>query len=855
MHIMRLTLSLGVSALALITAPAIAQDVGAQNGEQDYAGQDPAPISNTPISEAESSDTTADAGQSGIRDIVVTAQRRAENLQDVPISVAAIGGEQIEALHAVTLQGLQGSVPNVQIGNFSNTPQSAVFTIRGIGVVEPDPYAGNTVGIVVDGVPQYFNTGALIDLYDIDRIEVLRGPQGTLFGANTTGGVVNIANVQPKMDQFGGKVDLSYGNYDHIQAAGALNVPLAENLAARFVISHDRRDGWVRDHLDGDTLGDRNTTLFRGIVRYEPTDNIDVSFAGEYVRSRNGAPVVVNGAVPGEAEYVPTGFLNKYPSPCFPASQRCDAPDRFRSGFNHEGAPIVDATGKPTGQFLDPIEDKSNMNNYRGTLTISINDTGIGDITSITGYRQFRLREDTDQDGTRVFLIDTQRRIKGWQFYQEVRTSVDVTDRLNLLVGGSWMKTHYDLYQHLRINFAGGVTYDPDGTVTYGLPGLFQDNDQNQDNQSFSAFAHSFFDLTDKLRLQAGIRYTHEKTSMLASNLTTVCPIANGGASTFEGTCADGTPNTFISLAAPPEGKETWNNVGWKVGADYRPNDDTMLYAYYARGFKSGGFVGRIGIAEDIGPYSPEKVDTIEAGLKVDFFDRRLRTNFSAFYTNYRDMQIARIYFIGPLQGNTIENAGKSEIKGFEAEVTAVPIEGLTLNGSLAYLSAKYKDFIFTDPATITPAGFPDFPAAGAFPGTAPTGIPRQLEGNVLQNAPKWTSSVSASYELPVGEMGLRLFAQYNYTSWKLLSSIQEENFFPPLIGVGGVSRRAQIKPTHVVNANVDLKVNEQFTLGVWGTNIFDKRYMNSVLDLPGTFALVNYAPPRQYGVSGKFTF
>ena len=148
----------------------------------------------------------AEPASGGIQEIVVTAQKRAENLQNVPISVAAITSAALEGAHAVNLQGLQGSVPNVEIGTFSNTPNTAVFTIRGIGVIEPDPYAGNTVGIVTDGVPQYFSMGALLDLFDVERIEVLRGPQGTLFGANTTGGVVNVVNHQPELGKLGARL-------------------------------------------------------------------------------------------------------------------------------------------------------------------------------------------------------------------------------------------------------------------------------------------------------------------------------------------------------------------------------------------------------------------------------------------------------------------------------------------------------------------------------------------------------------------------------------------------------------------------------------------------------------------------
>ena len=769
----------GLSLLALSASPVLAQEAAEEEG--------------------------------GIADIVVTAQKRAEKLQDVPISIAAVTGEAIEDLHTVSLQGLQGMVPNVEIGNFSNTPNTAVFTIRGIGVIEPDPYAGNTVGIVVDNVPQYFSMGALLNLYDVERIEVLRGPQGTLFGANTTGGVVNVVNALPK-HEFGGKVDLSYGNYNHLTAGAVINTPLGEALSARFAVNHDRRDGYVTNVVNGEDMDHRNVTIFRAALRYD-AGNVDATLTGEYARARNGSPVVVAGDLPGEAEFVPAGFRGMYTSPCLPAGSSCVAPDKYFSA--HDGGVGGD------------LQDRSDMDTYRVALNVSVKDTGLGDITAITGYKKFKLFEFTDQDGTPVFLIDTRRGTKGWQFSQELRTDVELGDKGNVTLGGFFMKTHYDHFQHLRIEFGGGVTYDPLlNTVTKGLPGLFQRNLQDQDNESFAVFAQSFFDLTDQLRLQAGIRYAHEKTSMLASTATT---LAAGGVTTFDGVAPDGTPNIDLGTVAPPLGTKSWNNVGWKLGLDYKASDDVLLYGYWARGFKSGGFTGRIGIASDLGPYNPEEVDTFEIGVKSEFADRRVRLNLSAFQTNYRDMQLAQIYFIGTVQGNTIINAANSRIRGFEAELTIAPNDAITLNGSLAYLDAKYRDFDFL------------LPDNDANPATPPPVL--DLSGQRLQNAPKWSASMGMNYDFPVAdEITGRFSINYTYTAEKLYTSI---------IDVA----RSRIQPQHLVNGNIDFKVSDKYTVGFWVTNLLDNRYINSVFDAPGTLGLVNYAPPRMFGGSIKAEF
>ena len=747
---------------------------------------------------------SAEQNTGGIADIVVTAQKKAENLQSVPISVAAVTSEAVENAHAVNLQGLQGFVPNVEIGTFSNTPNTAVFTIRGIGVIEPDPYAGNTVGIVVDGVPQYFSMGALLDLYDVDRIEVLRGPQGTLFGANTTGGAVNVINKAPE-SELGGKFDLSYGNYSHLTVGGVLNVPLAQGLAARFAVNHDQRDGYVTNVVDGSDMGRRNVSIFRGTLRYD-AGNVEATLTAEYDKARNGSPIVVAGDLPGEAEYVPAGWRGMYTSPCLPAGSRCKAPDKYFSAQD--------------GGVLGDTPDISNMDTYRVGFNLAVRDTPIGDITAISGYKRFKLYEFTDQDGTPAFLIDTRRQTRAWQFSQELRTDFSLGEKINVTMGGFYMTDHYDHYQHLRIDFAGGATYDlANNTYTKGLTGLFQRNLQDQDNHSISLFAQSYFDLTDRLRLQAGIRYTHEKTQMLASTATS---LAGGGVTTFDGTSPTGLANIDLGTVAPPLGKKSWNNIGWKLGLDYKATDNLMLYGYWARGFKSGGFTGRIGIPQDLGPYDPEEVDTFELGFKSDFADRRVRLNMAVFQTNYRDMQLAQIYFVGSgatlVQGNTILNAAKSRIRGFETELTVAPAEGLQFNAAVAYLDAKYRQFNFL----------------------LPSGATRSLAGERLQNAPKWSGSLGASYETPLADwVSARASVNYSFTSEKLLTSILDVP-------------RARVQPQHLANANLDFKVQDRFTIGVWATNLFDKRYINSVFDAPGTLGLTNYGPPRMFGMSFK---
>jgi iron complex outermembrane receptor protein len=732
------------------------------------------------------------ADNGGIQEIIVTAQKKAENIQKVPISIAAVSGETLSSMNVTTLQALQGSVPNVQIDNFANTPNNAVFTIRGIGVIEPDPYAGNTVSIVVDGVPQFFSMGALLDTYDTNRVEILRGPQGTLFGANTTGGVVNVVTNQPS-GEFGGYIKGTYGNYNRFDVSGAIEAPLVKDtISFKLAGIHTQREGWVTNIWNGQDMGRKNVDAVRGQLYITPAPDLKITLQGEYVEARNGAPIVVNGGLPGEANYVPAGTfwngakLPMYESPCAVAGQPCKAPDKYYSGNNE-------------------VPDQSDMTTKFFVGTIQYNNTAIGDITSITGYKNFTLFEYTDQDGTSKTNNATRRRTKGWQFTQELRTAFNAGESINGVAGLFYMKTHFHHYQMYHLDFA--------------LPGLSQYNVQDQGTESFSAFVQTYARITDQLKLSAGVRYTHDSVnarSTLDTGLNTPALTADNF-DQFQ---------VIFPGSLDVGGKKSWNNVGWKLGLDYEVGQNQLLYASWARGFKSGGYTGRIGVAADGDtPYNPEKVDTFEAGLKADFLDRHLRTNLSVFYTSYRDMQVAQIYFDSAtnVQGNRILNAAKSSIKGFELEVQAVPVEGLTLRGSLAYLDAKYKDFLYFDPVSATFT---------------------QLKGYDLQNAPRWASTLGLNYTYRMGS-GARIVADasWMYTAKKFYTAVTD-------------TPRSTVQPTYYIDALLTYYgPDDRYSIGLWGKNLLDKRYISTVYDSPGYMGLVGYAPPRQFGVSASYKF
>ena len=392
----------------------------------------------------------------------------------------------------------------------------------------------------------------------------------------------------------------------------------------------------------------------------------------------------------------------------------------------------------------------------------------------------------------------------GHQFTQELRDTIDFSDAIQLLVGGFYSFDHYDHSQNFRIQFA--------------APGFRQLSTQDQDRESMSIFAQTYIDLTDRLRLQVGVRGTHEETEMIGTVANFISPT---GEAVFQGDIP--IPGGFVV-----KGDESWDNVGGKLGLDFQVNDDVMLYGYYARGFKSGGFTGRAPIVpSDIGPYDPEYVDSYEVGIKADWFDNRLRTNLAGFFNDYQDLQLSQIYFTedangNVVNGNTIVNAATAETKGFELEVIFVPVDAFEIDLAVGYLDATYKDFPYSDPNQ-----------GGAL---------IDMAGEKLQNAPEWTATGGIRYDFGIGDGNVSLGVRGRYTDEKFVGNLTN-------------SPRSQIQSTTFVDANIDWTptADGNLSLSLWARNLGDKRYIANVFDGVGVLGLINYDAPREYGITVRY--
>ncbi len=422
----------------------------------------------------------------------------------------------------------------------------------------------------------------------------------------------------------------------------------------------------------------------------------------------------------------------------------------------------------------------------------------IGKITAIGNYTSFSAFNVQDVDETPEFLLDAGRVPTSWQYSGEVRDDFSPVSSVNVVAGAFYMRVHSDVNTITLIPFA--------------APGLMTTQHVFNDQKSKALFAQIYWDMTAKLRLGAGIRGTRIDTALESRNDTLFNPDLSPifyGANLANATSLGG---GFIA-----NGHKSWTEPGGKVSLDYKLAPDVMLYAYYARGFKSGGFNGRVTVPEDIGPFNPEFINSYEGGIRSDWFDKRLRANFAVFYNKWNDMQVPQSIFTGnpPEASSTILNAASATTKGAELELQAAPGGGWNLRASIGYLDAKFDRF---------------------------KDVGADYSGRPTPYAPKWTGSASASYnwQSPVGTLSPAV--QYTYTGGQWANFTQAPAEF--------------IHPVGLVKANLNYQPNEaKWSVSVWATNLFDKKYVISALDVPPLFSFATFGAPRQYGADIHFDF
>lgn len=573
------------------------------------------------------------AAQDGyaLEEVIVTARKVEEDIQKTPVSVTALTGRTLDQLSVTNLAQIDHLAPNLQVSpGYSGGGTGANFYIRGVGQTDFIATSDPGVSLYLDGVYLGRTIGAALDTADIERVEVLKGPQGTLFGKNTIGGAINVISRRP--DAAGGSyVEGTIGNHSRTDGRFAANLPLSGELVARIAAVARTNDGYARRELDGVRVGDDDDIGGRVQLLWTPDDSTDVLLSVD--GSRRRAHIAAHGAT-----HVVASGGGDY----FTLLTGLDVLD-----FPPSSDPrTINTTSVRPNDDLDVLGTSIEVNRtFSGAL-----------LKSITAYRELDSRSAADFDGTLAIYNDQEVAQDQDQLSQEFQLSGS-SERLKWLVGAYF----------LRENVAETITnrfYAYYAFLPYG-EGTTQFNDLETTN--YAAFGQFSYRLTDRFSLTAGARGTYEKKESTLSN-------------------AD-LPTPFVV-----HGEESWDDLSPRLGLEYEATDDVMLYASLTRGFKSGSFNGRPAADTQFTSYEPEEVLAYEVGLKSQWLDDRLRLNAAAFLTEYTDIQLLTVGVDS--NGDLffpVDNAGDADIAGFELELQARPIENLMLHASVGNAEESWQ--------------------------------------------------------------------------------------------------------------------------------------------------------------------
>ncbi len=809
-----------------------------------------------------------------LEEVVVTARKREESLQVVPVAVTAFTTDTMEALGIRNMRDFEGLVPGLNLGGGGNGVKGdGNAYIRGVGQRETQVTTDGGVGIYLDEVYIGRASGALLDAVEIESIQVLRGPQGTLFGKNTTGGAILYTSIKPSAE-FGGTAKGTYGNLDRKDASVAVDVPLIEDtLLSRLSLATVNRNGYIENDIDGTQYSDEDRNMIVGQLRWLPTDALIVDLNVNHTKIDQkpiGQKCKWLGEELAAAGYPNQGSLESIYDLFSPVSveEYCN-----RSG---DELPIDKFQGEQNTRsdiFYQGVY-KVDTSMASNTVSWEINDEM--QFKSISAYRNTQQRADEDLDGMDAVIIgrlapehnDTDQYSQEFQF---IGNAFD--ERLNYTVGtyAFYEETNDDWLQ----DFAGYVEYANPSPISDNNIMLARSNltERETENTAYAVFSQADYNLREDLILTLGLRYTYEERKTNYREAKVYLPsIGNGD---YLGTPATillapfsqpgGRPVTSWLYGFDPDGAA--GAAPFTVGAfgessdsrnddDVSPMasikylatdavlerlhmDDAMTYLTYSTGFRSGGIAVGNGDFDgdniiDLENFKPEYVDMWEWGFKIDALDRMLRTNVAIFYEDYSDIQLTTTKpdpsFGIPLPA--IENAGKAEMKGVEIEFTLLPTDNLRFMGSVAYLDAEFKEWLS------------EIPVDGE-----QVVIDRADEP--MPRAPQWTAYLSTDYNIQTATMGV--------ITPNFLVRYSDETY-------GGFDRPSFYVADEITNPAetfYDARItwdlpDDRTTVVAWCKNLTDKDD-HSLGGVPvvgvARTTTVGYALPRTYGIDVVYRF
>ena len=730
--------------------------------------------------------------------ITVTAQKRAESLQDTPIAITALSADGLADKGVQDISELAQLTPNLVFDTSSpigGASSAAAVFIRGIGNTSFTLTTDPGVGTYVDGVYVSRSIGGVLDVLDVERIEILRGPQGTLFGRNSIGGAISITSRKP-VDELQGAVSLTVGNDGRFNARASIDVPISETLRSSFAVSSKQRDGFVeRPVVGGEPLGDEDRVSFRGTVVYEPNETWDFQFSADYAEiDETSSPNVPVGSTEG------VGTIG------------------FADGA---GLSVPAALDLLNSQFVVGIEDDVNFGQIdsfsetevTGVSFVANYHAGNHDIKYTASYRETDARFAADGDGlpfqiTEIINPD----------YQHEQTTHE------LQFTGSFFES--------RLKYAAGLYYfEEEGLDSVRVPvslpvavfgpvlnadaTTFISNFTTVDNDSTAGYFQVTYDINDTFSVTGGVRHTEDTKEYGFAQF--IAPQQQPMTRNFFPVALPAGPSIPIIGDGFGLVDEDFDETSFKFGADATLEDGTLFYYSYTEGFKSGGFVARyvIPVPEPLS-FQPEILTSHELGVKWQSADNRYRINAAIYSSDYEDVQVTLFDAGG---GPILANAGTADIKGLELELTALFTDNLKLELGYGYTDAEYTSL-------------------NDVPGLS---LAVDLDSELV-NTPENTLSLGLEYITQVADKSLVLRADYTYTDDVFNDSQNSEFLFQ--------------EATDLVNFSAKLELSDSTEVVAWVENATDERYIvtgNSNFGLGFHSAVVNR--PREYGITFRHRF
>ncbi len=823
-HRIRLLSTIAPLVAVGIAVPAYAQSGGPASGTTLEPPTAVAPVDTTTASQPNSHTST------GLQDIIVTARRTNEKLQTTPVAVTALNNQTLLTRQIAEVTDLARATPALSIGTGGTGPASIVYlAIRGEAQNSPNSFSDNAVGIYIDGVyvgrPLVGNLGFL----DMASAEILRGPQGTLFGRNTTAGALNLTTAQPT-DKFEGYVKAGVGSFDQRVGEAVVNVPLTSDLSARFAGRYDKHAGYFPNpylgHAQGDVAGEY---YGRGTVKWAPNSlPVTLTVSGDYTHYRDHGNASSISAINPNGALAQFSALSAAGVPGFTGvNQPGAAPitQFIGSEFPHTGAiasnSYRDTYGHPTTG--DPeIDNLANFNSAGSATANLVVDLGDVTLKSISGYRLSDTGDSLDLTGTPT---------SGGAFVSEYKQH-QVSEELQ--VSGKLGK----------LDYIGGLYYfreagneRSDSVIFYNTPFVTHSrNFANFVSSSKGAYAQVNYHITDALRVTGGIRYTWDSRFIDRHGLvdfTVPDPICAVGVNA-------GKPTSTADCTAPS--KANFHYPAWTGGIDYKLSSDVFAYVKTSGASLSGGFNARPVPSFASISFKPEAVRDLEGGFKGEFFNRHLRTNVAVFYAWQKDVQriVNTVFGTPPTLSQYVSNDGKVHTYGLEFEGTLLPWKGMAIDTSFAYLHARYVKGSRIES---------ELNSAGAL-------VSVDRSGEPITEAPKWTASVGGtqSFDLPSGKLSLH--ADYSYISSRYFDSATAADA-GQAAEIAIENEASKIRAYGLVNGTITFAFHDGLEFSLWGKNLTNKPWFTNVFNsYTGLGVTTQFqGAPRTYGGTAAIHF